>query len=91
MPHKITITIRIIFIIIIALCLIALAYCSYDNLDNVRKSTSDYDKGVNKVISDWLKADSETTEMLKQTKKNLADSEARIDKLIKEAEEIIND
>ncbi len=39
----------IITAIIIALCLFALLYGAYDNLNTVRKSTNELDKGIDEI------------------------------------------
>jgi uncharacterized protein YoxC len=85
MTHKLTKAIEIILIIILSLVLLAVTLGAYLNLQSVRASTNELDKSINEVMAQWIKSDSETTEMLERSKKNLEEAEIRIDKLFKEA------
>ncbi len=91
MPYKLIITIRYIFIIIIALCLFALAYAAYDNLNNVRKSTNQLDESINNVIIEWTSDYANDTAMLQQIDEDLAASETKLNAMFKEAEIIIGE
>jgi predicted Holliday junction resolvase-like endonuclease len=85
MPIKIIKAMEIILIVILSLVLLAVTLGAYLNLQSVRASTNDLDKSINEVMAQWIKSDSETTEMLIESRKKLEEAEIRIDKLIKEA------
>jgi len=73
--------IRYTAITIIILCIFTLAYCGYQNLLHVRNSTSQLNQSINSTVLQWIKSDSETTEMLERTDKNLADTQLRLEAL----------
>ena len=77
--------IRIIAYIITALFIIGATWYGYENLNQVRKSTNDYDKSINEVITQYADNYQKDVESLEQTEKNLADSEARLKKLFEKA------
>lgn len=81
MDYKLLLAIKIIATIILILCIIALAYCSYDNLRVLRASTQAYDKGVNGVIIEWSADYSNDKELMEQIDKDLQEAQARLEKL----------
>ena len=81
MDHKLLLTIKIIATIILILCIIALAYCSYDNLRVLRASTSDYESSVNEVIIEWSADYSNDTQLLEQIDKDLIEAQLRLEAL----------
>lgn len=81
MPYKLTKTIRYIFIIIIALCLFALLYGAYNNLNHVRKSTNQLDKGIDEVIIEWSADYSNDAELLEQIDNDLIEAQIRLEAL----------
>lgn len=66
---------------IAALCLFALAYGAYDNLNNVRKSTNELDKSINDVVIEWSADYANDTELLEQIDKDLQEAQARLEAL----------
>jgi membrane protein involved in colicin uptake len=73
-------TIEIILIIILALVLFAVIWGGYQNLVEVRNSTQ-LEQPINEVVIDWIKADSETTQLLEKTDKNLQGHMTRLEEL----------
>lgn len=81
MEFKLIKPIQIITIIILSLVLFAVLWGAYYNLQTVRHSSGELDKGIDEVIVEWVKADSEWTKMLEDTDKKLEASKARLEKL----------
>lgn len=73
--------IKIMLIITLILCIIALAYCSYDNLRVLRASTSDYESSVNEVIIEWTADYGNDAQLLEQIDKDLTEAQLRLEAL----------
>lgn len=85
MEYKLIKLIRILEIIIIALTIFVFIFMAYNNLNSIRKSTSQLDKGINEIIIQDMVTYQNDVKELKEIKGRLAESEARIDKIFKEA------
>lgn len=79
--YKIRKIMWIITALILALCLFALAYGAYDNLNTVRKSTNELDKGIDDVIIEWTADYSNDKELMDKIDNDLKESQARLEAL----------
>ena len=78
-------------LVIIALTIFAFLYMAYDNLNEVRKSTNELDKGIDEIIYEWAGSDIQDQQTLDSIEADLKASEIKIDAMYKEAMEKFND